>query len=175
MGMPKKIKEEISEEIQVVVFKLGKEEFAIDINRVHEIIRMQDITAIPDTANNIEGVINLRGNIIVVLDLAGQMNAPHTDVSKYTRILVVSINENTVGMIIDIATEVLRVNNDQIKAPPQIQRIFGELLTPIRSLVTVLTDENGNLEDSRDLLLPRLISGELDVSDLDIDLGGNPP
>ena len=98
------------DERQIVIFSLGKEEFGVNINEVKEIIRIEQITKIPNTEQYIKGVINLRGGIIVVIDLAMKLGFPTKEVDKNTRILVVEVGNNTVGMIVDSATEVMRLS-----------------------------------------------------------------
>ncbi|MFP4112040.1 MAG: chemotaxis protein CheW [Candidatus Woesearchaeota archaeon] len=109
-----------SNERQLVVFKIGQEEFGVNIMEVHEIIRMEAITKIPNSADFIEGVINLRGGIIVVINLAKKLSIPAKDIDKNTRIIVIEINNTTVGMIVDSATEVLRLSEANVKPAPSI-------------------------------------------------------
>ncbi|HMA83492.1 MAG TPA: chemotaxis protein CheW [Candidatus Thermoplasmatota archaeon] len=110
-----------SDDRQLVVFKISKEEFGVDINEVKEIIRWTDVTRIPSTESYIKGVINLRGNIVVVNDLAMKLGLPSKPIDDETRILVVEVGENnTVGMVVDSATEVLRLDGEKVKAPPEM-------------------------------------------------------
>ena len=110
----------IFDEQQLVVFELAGEEFGVNINKVKEIIRWEDVTRIPNSAPYIKGVINLRGSIIVINDLAMKMGLPSKTVDDDTRILVVEVGDNTVGMIVDSATEVLRLEGEKIKAAPSM-------------------------------------------------------
>jgi purine-binding chemotaxis protein CheW len=108
-------------EQQLVVFKVADEEFGVDINEVKEIIRWEEVTRIPNAAPYIKGVINLRGNILVVNDLAMKLGLPSKKVDDDTRILVVEVGDNnTVGMVVDSATEVLRLSGDKIRAAPSM-------------------------------------------------------
>ena len=121
MQEEKKEKKEMDgEERQIVVFNLGKEEFGVNINEVREIIRMEQITKIPNTSEYIEGVINLRGGIIVVIDLAMKLGLPNKETDNNTRIIVIEVDKNTVGMVVDSATEVLRLSADQIEPAPTV-------------------------------------------------------
>lgn len=117
-------------ERQIIIFKLSDEEFGVDINEVREIIRVEQITKIPNTASYIKGVINLRGGIIVVLDLAMKLNLPAKKSDKNSRIIIIEINNNTVGMIVDYATEVIRIDTSQIEPAPAIikQKIDAEYI-----------------------------------------------
>ncbi len=109
------------EDRQLVVFKIANEEFGVDINEVKEIIRWTDVTRIPSTESYIKGVINLRGNIVVVNDLAMKLGLPSKQIDDETRILVVEVGENnTVGMVVDSATEVLRLDGEKVKSTPEM-------------------------------------------------------
>lgn len=120
MPEEKKEKESGYSEKQLVVFSLGKEEFGVDISEVREIIRFESITKIPNTADFISGVINLRGGIIVVIDLASKLGLPSKEQDNNTRIIVIETEDNTVGMIVDSATEVLRLSGENIKPAPSV-------------------------------------------------------
>lgn len=108
------------DERQIVVFKIGNEEFGVNIMEVREIIRMEDITKIPNSSEFVEGVINLRGGIIVVIDLAMKMRLQTKESDKNTRIIVIETNKSTVGMVVDSATEVLRISGTNVKPAPEI-------------------------------------------------------
>ena len=118
--MSEEIGKKTLDERQLVVFKVGDEEFGVDINEVREINRWEDVTRIPNSAAYIKGVINLRGNIIVVTDLAMKLGMPSKEVDDDTRILVVEVGDSTVGMVVDSATEVLRLSGDQIRDAPSM-------------------------------------------------------
>lgn len=109
------------EEIQLVTFRLRDEEFGVDISQVREIVRMMDITHIPEAPGFIEGVINLRGQVIAVIDLAKQFGLPPKEkIEKTDRIVVVEVGEQTVGMIVDEVPEVLRIAKENIDPTPEI-------------------------------------------------------
>ncbi|MCK5040081.1 MAG: chemotaxis protein CheV [Candidatus Aenigmarchaeota archaeon] len=105
-------------ERQLVIFRIEKEEFGVDINDVREIIKMEDITHIPRTEDYIIGVINLRGKIIVVVDLAKKLGMPAKERDKNTRVIITEFEGNTVGMVVDECNEVLRITGDKIKPAP---------------------------------------------------------
>ena len=114
-------KEEKMHEQQMVIFKIAGEEFGVNINEVKEINRWVDVTRIPNSAAYIKGVINLRGNIIVVTDLAMKLGLPSKEIDDDTRILVVEVgNDQTVGMVVDSATEVMRLSGDKIRDAPSM-------------------------------------------------------
>jgi purine-binding chemotaxis protein CheW len=106
--------------LQLVSFNLGVEEFAVDIARVQEIVRMPEITKVPHTAEFVEGVVNLRGKIIPVVDLRKRFRLSASGTSKSTRIIIVSIAGKTVGMIVDAVSEVLRLSEDAVDVAPEL-------------------------------------------------------
>lgn len=105
---------------QLVVFQLAGETYGVDIAHVHEIIRLQHITQVPRTPEFVEGVINLRGRIIPVIDLHKRFGLPPAEATNNTRIMVVEVNGITVGMIVDAVLEVLRLPEENIEPPPPI-------------------------------------------------------
>ncbi len=109
----------MSDERQVVIFKLGNEEYAIPIMQVQEIIRMTDITAIPQAPDFVEGIINLRGRIIPIIDLMKRFNLEGGEYSDEMRIVVVDVQNQTVGIIVDMVSEVSRLSEDDIEPPPE--------------------------------------------------------
>jgi purine-binding chemotaxis protein CheW len=96
-------------EKQVVLFELGGEIYGLDIATVHEIIRMQPITKVPKAPAYVEGVINLRGKVIPVIDLGKKFGMERVAGDKNNRIVVVNILDTTLGVIVDAVTEVLRI------------------------------------------------------------------
>lgn len=107
-------------ELQLVVFKIGNEEFAVEINQVREIVRVVPITVVPRAPSFIEGVVNLRGQILAVIDLAKKLELTVSERSDKSRIVVVEIEDNTAGMIVDEVTEVLRIPVANIDKTPEL-------------------------------------------------------
>ena len=108
-------------EIQLVIFRLREEEFGVNIAEVREIVRMMDITHIPEAPGFIEGVINLRGQVIAVIDLAKQFRlTSQAEFPKTARIVVIEVQEKTVGLIVDEVPEVLRISQDNIEPTPEV-------------------------------------------------------
>jgi len=107
-------------EQQIVVFSLGSEEFGVDIDQVREIIKLEDITKIPNTENYIDGVINLRGKIVVIIDLEKKLSLTTKERDKDTRIIVIEVDGNSIGMVVDSCNEVLRLPEDKIESAPEI-------------------------------------------------------
>ena len=109
-----------SDELQLVSFNIGTEEFGVDILKVQEINRMVEITKVPQAPHYVEGVINLRGKVIPIVDLRKRFNLELKEHDKNTRIVVVDIGGNIMGMIVDSVSEVLRLPANTIEPPPEI-------------------------------------------------------
>ncbi len=105
------------DEKQLVVFDLADETYGVDIGSVREIIRIQEITKVPRTPDYVEGVINLRGKVIPVIDLRKKFGFEKAEVTKDTRIVVVDINGADIGVVVDAVTEVLRLSSDAVEPP----------------------------------------------------------
>ena len=109
-----------SDELQLVSFCIGSEEYGVDILQVQEINRMVDITKVPQAPRYVEGVINLRGKVIPIIDLRKRFNLELKEHDKNTRIVVVDIGGNIMGMIVDSVSEVLRLSAETIEPPPEL-------------------------------------------------------
>ena len=105
---------------QLVTFSLGSEEFGVDIMRVQEIIRIPPITRVPKAPNYVEGVINLRGNVIPVISLRTRFGMTRVEETDLSRIIVLQVQAKVFGIRVDAVTEVLRIDSDAIKPPPPI-------------------------------------------------------
>lgn len=110
----------MSKELQIVGFRVGRETFGVPISLVHEIVRLPDITAVPEAPDYVEGVINLRGKIISVIDLRKRFKEREITPNKKNRILVVEVDRKMVGLIVDAASEVLKVPETEIDLPPNV-------------------------------------------------------
>jgi len=106
--------------LQLVTFKLGSEEFGVDILKVQEINKMMNITKIPNAPVFIEGVINLRGKIIPIVDLRKRLGFKDQEYDKSTRIIVVELDGLVLGFIVDSVSEVLRIPENTIEPPPSM-------------------------------------------------------
>jgi purine-binding chemotaxis protein CheW len=107
-------------ELQVVVCQLGDESYGLDIGSVYEIIRFQECTAVPASPSFVDGVINLRGRIIPVMDLSSRFGMTRSETTKSTRIIVAGTNGMRVGLTVDAVTEVLMVPEDAIESTPEV-------------------------------------------------------
>ena len=110
----------MAEEVKVIVFGLGNEEYGIEVDKVRTIERMMPITRVPKTPSFIKGVINLRGIVVPVLHLSGRFGLEEGPVTEHTRIIVVAVNEMEVGFIVDAANDVVDINDEDIDTPPEI-------------------------------------------------------
>ncbi len=110
----------LEEIVQLVTFRLGNEEFALDILKVQEINRIVEITKVPKAPDFVEGVINLRGRVIPIADIRKKFHLKTKEVTKETRIIVVNIMNKTIGLIVDSVSEVLRIDSSTIQPPPPL-------------------------------------------------------
>ncbi|MFA5806480.1 MAG: chemotaxis protein CheW [Melioribacteraceae bacterium] len=113
-------KNESTELLQLVSFKIANEEFGVDILNVQEINKMTTITKVPNSPAFVEGVINLRGRVIPVVNLRVKMSMPNKEYDKDTRIIVVDLSGKTVGFLVDSVSEVLRIPRNIIEPPPSM-------------------------------------------------------
>ncbi len=109
-----------SQERQLVVFDLNSEAYGVDISAVREIIRMQEITRVPRAPEFVEGVINLRGKVIPVVDLRARFHMAKADHNTDNRIVVVDVSGQDIGMVVDAVTEVSRVPSSSIEPPSSV-------------------------------------------------------
>ena len=140
----------MDKELQVVGFRIGRETFGLPISIVREIVRVPDITSVPNAPDYIEGVINLRGRIIPVVDLRKRFGEKSFEPNKKNRIVVVELESRLVGLIVNSASEVLRISPSEIDEPHNVFR-EGELnyITGIGKLggrLVILLDLNKVLQ-----------------------------
>ncbi len=119
---------------QLVSFHVGNEEFGLEILKVQEIIRSQELTRVPNLPDFVEGVINLRGSVIPVIGLRRCLGLDGRDKDQQTRIVVVEVNGNVVGFVVDSVSEVLRIPADTVEPPPRIGRVEREYISGVGKL-----------------------------------------
>ncbi len=102
-----------------LTFALGTEEYGLEILSVREIIGLMEITAIPEVSDYVKGVINLRGKVIPVIDLRLKFGMPKMEYTKETCIIVLNMNSNFIGIIVDKVCEVLDIAQNDIEPPPE--------------------------------------------------------
>jgi len=110
----------MEKELQVVGFRIGEETFGVRIGSVREIVRVPEITTVPNAQDTIEGVINLRGKIIPVIDLRKRFGQTQIVTDKKNRILVVELDGKLVGLIVNSASEVLKIPPSDIESPGSV-------------------------------------------------------
>jgi purine-binding chemotaxis protein CheW len=103
----------------LVCFRVGRETYGVDIFLVREIVKAQEITSVPGAADYVLGIINLRGKIISVVDLAQRLRLGRSSIDRNSRIVVVDLDGFTVGLLVDAATEVLKLTSESIEAAPE--------------------------------------------------------
>ncbi len=145
-------KKQDAELLQLVTFSIGEEEFGVDILKVQEIIRTMEITKVPRAPEFVEGVINLRGKVIPIIDLRRRFGLDSREHDKHTRIIVIEINNMIVGFVVDSVSEVLRIPANTVEPPPPV----------VAGLESEYISGVGKLEDRLLILLDldRLLSSE---------------
>ncbi|MGD8779798.1 MAG: chemotaxis protein CheW [Ignavibacteria bacterium] len=129
------IKEELNEILQLVSFKIGEEEFGVDILKVQEINRIMEITKVPNAPSFVEGVVNLRGRVIPVISLRSRLNMDKKELDSSSRIIVVELEGKTIGFIVDEVNEVLRIPSNITEAPPEmVAGINSDFITAVGKL-----------------------------------------
>jgi purine-binding chemotaxis protein CheW len=115
-----KLRETEGDLTQLISFLVGDEEYGLDILRVKEVIRVRAITRLPRAPSFVKGIINLRGDVIPIIDLRDKFGLEHREYTAMTRVIVVDVDNRLVGMVVDAASQVVRVPADHIDPPPPI-------------------------------------------------------
>lgn len=161
-------------ETQLVVFSLEKEEFACDIMNVREVLKMLKVTPLPRSLEYVEGVINLRGKVIPVLDLRKRFGLPAVERTGDSRIIIIEVDDRMIGLIVDSVSEVVRLYNNQIQDAPEevsgkinrlilgVGKIDDRLLIILNLEFILSTEEHIALEDITGT--GRELAGELSLS-----------
>jgi purine-binding chemotaxis protein CheW len=109
---------------ELLVFALGKEEYGIDILKVQEIRGYDAVTAIANSPNFIKGVINLRGNIVPIVDLRIKFGLGNVVYDQFTVVIIINVSQRTMGIVVDGVSDVMTLATDQLRAAPE----FGSAL-----------------------------------------------
>jgi purine-binding chemotaxis protein CheW len=148
----------IEETKQLIIFKLGDEEFGVDILQVKEIEKLdQEVTRVPKAPAFVEGVINLRGEIVPIVDLRKRFGLTQKPITSESRVVIVEINDNLIGMMVDAVIEVIRVNVSSIEPTPQITKgvdayfLNGVAKIDERLIVLLNLERALSAEESREL------------------------
>ncbi len=149
----------LENELQLVTFKLASEEYGLPITKVQEINRLLPITKLPQTPSFMEGIINLRGRIIPVIDLRKRFQLPITEHNDDTRIIVVEINGQTVGVTVDAVTEVVRLSAADVEDPPASIAVDSRYINGVGKIddrLIILLDSNQVLTAQEEFAVKQL-------------------
>jgi purine-binding chemotaxis protein CheW len=138
------------EMLQLVGFHVGGEEFALDILRVQEIIRMQELTRVPSSPDCMDGVMNLRGKIIPVITLRTRFGLDRVPHGEQTRIVVIEVKGSVLGLVVDSVSEVLRIPVDSVEPPPRLGKVDRECVSGVSKLddrLLILLDVDRLMDD----------------------------
>lgn len=141
-------RKQLSGEMQLVSFMLGGEEYGVEVLKVREIIRMPEITKMPNTPHFIDGIISLRGKVIPIVSLRRKFGLPDQEYDLQTRIMIMEIAGKLTGFVVDAVSEVIRVPSADIQPPPPIvggcvteqEMINGVFSHEMRLLVVIDAD-----------------------------------
>ncbi len=141
------------DQIQIVSFKLGNEEFGIDIAKVKEINKLSNISKVPNAPRFVEGIVNLRGMIVPLVGLRTKLNLPRKEYDNKTRIVIVEFEGKSIGLIVDEVNEVLRIDNSVLEDPASMSKDIkneyidsfiklGEKILILLNLQPILNDKD---------------------------------
>ncbi len=142
--------------LQLVSFHIAGEEFGLDILRVQEIIRIQDLTRVPNSPDFVDGVINLRGKVIPVVALRKRFGMAELAHDKQTRIVVVEVKGTVLGFIVDSVSEVLRIPANTVEPPPRLGKVEREYVSGVGKLddrLLILLDVDKLMADDEEVTL----------------------
>jgi purine-binding chemotaxis protein CheW len=121
--------------LQLVSFHIGDAEFAVDILNIQGINRMIEVTTVPNSPDYIDGIINLRGKVIPIVNLRRRLGMPEKEHDKNTRFIVVEVMQKVIGFIVDSVNEVLRINKSITEPPPEmVAGVDSKFITAIGKL-----------------------------------------
>lgn len=146
---------QISTERQLILFSLGKGNYGIPIEHVFEIKKMEEITVVPKAPKFIEGVINLRGNVVPIVDLRKRFGMEKIEITKRTKIIIVEIKKRQFGLIVDAVAEVITLSHDQIEPSlPTVSGLKAEFINGIGKLndkLIIILDISRILQSTEDI------------------------
>lgn len=143
--------------IQLVSFSLDNEEYGVDVLKVREIIRMPSITRVPNTPQYVEGVINLRGKVIPIINMRRRFVLQELDYDKQTRIMVMDVEGELMGFIVDSVSEVIRISSSEIQPSPAVvtsgidQECIAGVINQAERLLVLLDLQKMFSQDERQL------------------------
>ena len=143
--------------IQLVSFSLDQEEYGVDVLKVREIIRMPVVTRVPNTPNYVEGVINLRGKVVPIICMRKKFDLIESDNDKQTRIMVMDMEGELMGFIVDAVSEVIRISGSEIQPSPTMvaggidQECIAGVINQAERLLVLLNLEKMFSRDEKNL------------------------
>lgn len=143
--------------IQLVSFNLDNEEYGVDVLKVREIIRMPSITRVPNTPHYVEGVINLRGKVIPIINMRRRFGLIEVEYDKQTRIMVMDVEGELMGFIVDAVSEVIRISSSEIQPSPAVvtsgidQECIAGVINQAERLLVLLDLQKMFSQDERQL------------------------
>jgi purine-binding chemotaxis protein CheW len=145
----------ISNERQLILFSLGRGNYGISIDNINEIKKMEEITVVPKAPKFIEGVINLRGNVVPVIDLRKRFGMENVEITKKTKIIIVEVGKRQFGVIVDAVAEVVTLAEDQIEPSlPTVSGLKAEFINgigKINSKLIIILEISKILQSTEDI------------------------
>ena len=153
-----------ADSMQLISFMLGEETYGIEITKIREIIRMGQITQVPETPPYIKGLINLRSTVIPVIDLRARFGLAEGEQTDESRIMVLNVGSRMIGIVVDAVSEVLRVSGEQIsEAPPTVASQGNEYMTGLVRLeehLLILLDADKLFGEEEKAALERTVTSD---------------
>lgn len=149
------------EDVQLVIFKLDNEDYGLPISKVQEINRMVAVTRLPQTPDFMEGIINLRGRVIPVVDLRKRFGFCSREHQADTRIMVVDLSGQTVGLIVDAVNEVAKISAECIEPPPpSFEAKFVQGIGKLEDRLVIMLDIDRIVTSQESIMLKSVIAGQ---------------
>jgi len=126
--------DKIDEVDQIITFRIEDEEYGLEILKVKEVIRIKEITRLPKAPSFVKGVINLRGDVIPIIDLRDKFGLSQREYSEMTRVIVAEVDNKSIGMVVDSVSHVIRISSDQIDPSPLISGLASEYVRGVVKL-----------------------------------------
>jgi purine-binding chemotaxis protein CheW len=152
-----------TQELQLVIFRLAKEEYGLPITKVQEINRLVPITKLPQTPSFMEGIINLRGRIIPIIDLRKRFGLAVSDYNEDNRIIIVEVKGQIVGIIVDAVNEVVRLPQTSIEPPPAAFILDGQYIHGVGKMedrLLILLNIDSILTSQEEIILKQINKDE---------------
>jgi len=152
-----------TQELQLVIFRLAKEEYGLPITKVQEINRLVPITKLPQTPSFMEGIINLRGRIIPIIDLRKRFQLAASEHNEDNRIIIVEVKGQIVGIIVDAVNEVVRLPQSSIEPPPAAFILDGQYIHGVGKMedrLLILLNIDSILTSQEEIILKQINKDE---------------